>query len=197
MDDQATAEMRSDDAAPPDVGSSDDALADANGGSLDVSSSDDAIVMDADVIAADTDDASIADSSIADSNADIFVDVGDGGSCTPPTGSFICKPEWGAQTPQLCDRATQYCQLGPGPTGTQHGCKSYDDPDAGYSGQPFPPQCLPCPTCECVFRHTDWGTLTHPCGCRDLDGLGAIGLSCGGCYGSPPARLERWLRSVS
>jgi len=90
--------------------------------------------------------------------------------CSARSGTFAC----GGQT---CDRATQMC----GPYGG--GCVAYgtvlpnQQPEAGTCG--------PCPTCACL-EPTLWGA----CYCSEDDG-GAIAISCGGCYGAPPARLER------
>jgi hypothetical protein len=170
---------------------------DADPGTSDGSSWGDVAITDPDAAVADRaiadPDAAVSDADPSDANADARVDaINDDGAdgCGLP-GPFVCRPAWGEMPPggYICDAATQFCMKGP----NGHGCTGFD---TQYDSQPFPPQCLPCPTCECIFRYTTWESNTHPCSCEDL-GSGAIALSCGGCYGSPPARLERFLRSVS
>lgn len=103
-------------------------------------------------------------------------------SCGVPTGQFLCDPSNNQGTGDAgvaCDRQGEFCSLWPG---TQ-GCIA--KADAGT----FPAACLTCPTCDCINAHTS-------CRCVALDDAGAIGISCGGCYGSPPARLERYAERV-
>jgi hypothetical protein len=89
------------------------------------------------------------------------------------TGAFTCNGT-------TCDRASQYCQMYNG--GNEVGCQA---DDAGFN---FPPQCYGCPTCACIGQQ-----LTGTCHCVDIDDGGGIGIECIGCYGAPPARLERLL----
>jgi hypothetical protein len=92
-----------------------------------------------------------------------------GVSCPTRSGYFNCQGN-------VCDRSIQACQNGYcewyGALAT-----SWQFPDAA--------SCGPCPTCECLQ-----GSLSTSCHCSE-DNQGTITISCGGCYGSPPARLER------
>jgi hypothetical protein len=112
-------------------------------------------------------------------------------ACPHPSGSFLCDPaQAGSDSGVPCDRASQYCLLYP----YGQGCISFTDEDASPDGRvPFPPQCAACPTCACVWGYRSW----WGCTCVDLDDAGAIGISCGGCYGSPPARLERFMAAAA
>jgi hypothetical protein len=94
--------------------------------------------------------------------------------------SFYCEA-----ARACCDRATEYCH-GPHPP-MEAACVSYFD-----AGHPIPPACVASRSCACL-EDAGWGE--GMCRCLDLDDAGAIGLSCFGCYGSPPARLERFLRA--
>jgi hypothetical protein len=99
--------------------------------------------------------------------------------------TFVCNPDMSQSYLDsgtlLCDRTTQFCSLLPSPV---RGCLSeVDNPGT------FPVECRSDRTCACVNQHE-----RANCYCVDLDDAGAIGLSCGGCYGSPPARLERLRR---
>jgi hypothetical protein len=91
-----------------------------------------------------------------------------GVACQTRTGYFDCAGN-------LCDRSIQACY--------QNQCvwygllSSYEVPDAATCG--------PCPTCACLQ-----GSLEGSCHCNN-DPDGGLIISCGGCYGSPPARLER------
>jgi hypothetical protein len=89
-------------------------------------------------------------------------------ACNTRSGYFQCQAN-------VCDRSIQACYQGQ--------CVWYGEL-ASY-GAPDSAACDPCPTCECL------GSTLYPgCHCTD-DGAGAITISCQGCYGSPPARLER------
>jgi hypothetical protein len=109
------------------------------------------------------------------------------GACGVASATFVCHPyalQSGDRTDDggVCKRATQYCQLWPGPGGG--GCLSKDDPASA-----LPVECRACPTCSCVMQHGG-------CSCVEFDDAGGIGMTCTvGCYGSPPARLERLLAS--
>lgn len=96
--------------------------------------------------------------------------VHDAGMTCARSGTFACST-------QTCDRASQLCDLMGG------GCLAYDAmvpqqyPEAGSCGD--------CPSCACLQP-----TLYGDCQCLE-DDAGSIAISCGGCYGAPPARLER------
>jgi hypothetical protein len=109
----------------------------------------------------------------------------DASSCATGRGTFSCVL---GQECQPCQRGSQYCAAvycyGQNPCG--YGCYSNAD-DAGAID--FPRQCQASPTCACLW---DAGSLYYPCRCTDGDDAGvAMVVTCGSCYGSPPARLER------
>jgi hypothetical protein len=91
-------------------------------------------------------------------------------SCPTRSGYFDCSAN-------VCDRSIQACYDGE--------CLWYGAlPE--YTGTiPDAASCGSCPTCACLK-----GTLYPNCNCAE-DGEGTIAISCAGCYGSPPARLER------
>jgi hypothetical protein len=91
-----------------------------------------------------------------------------------PSGSFACNPNL------MCDSATQYCSMVSGGGGIA--CESQT------ISPPFPAECAGCPTCDCISAH-----LIANCHCTQM-GEG-VGIECAGCYGSPPARLERMATS--
>ena len=113
-------------------------------------------------------DGSSRDGSIAHSDAAAWF-----GNPAKPT--FAC----GSST---CDRATEYCILSVG-SGSPEGCASDD-------GGPFPSECVSIPTCECLSAN-----MIGSCHCVVVDD--GIGIECAGCYGSPPARLERLFHNVA
>jgi hypothetical protein len=85
--------------------------------------------------------------------------------CATRSGYFECSG-------QVCDRSIHACY--------ENQCVWYGRltsmADAAAT-------CGPCPTCGCV-------ALQSYCTCKE-DSAGTITVSCGGCYGSPPTRLER------
>jgi hypothetical protein len=89
-----------------------------------------------------------------------------GVACPSRSGYFACGSG-------VCDRSFQACVGGDQCTWYQ-GIVNY------YGVQ----ECGPCPTCECL------APPTTPCDCTE-DDAGTITISCGGCYGAPPVRLER------
>jgi hypothetical protein len=92
-------------------------------------------------------------------------------ACASRSGYFQCVGN-------VCDRSIQACYQGQ--------CLWYGElPLYGMSDAA---SCGSCPTCECLSA-----SLYPGCHCTD-DGAGDITVSCQGCYGSPPARLERLLR---
>jgi hypothetical protein len=116
------------------------------------------------------DDSSTIGTVDAGSDKDVTGDEDAPIACAVSPSTFACAG-------QSCNTATQYCYISYG--GTEVSCQ--DDATGGY----FPPQCLSCPTCECVSRY-----ISGPsCKCVDLGGS-AIGVQCAGCYGAPPTRLE-------
>jgi hypothetical protein len=97
-------------------------------------------------------------------------------SC-PRSGTFACGS-------YQCDRASQFCS-----NVTTHtlSCEPLSDMtnvarviDSGT--------CEACPTCACILPVNNGST----CNCFQ-DNFGGLTVTCsqGGCYGSPPARLER------
>lgn len=75
-----------------------------------------------------------------------------------------------------CDRVTELCSL-------------TNNPQCLQKADAASPVCLTCPTCACLLVNGFAG-----CRCEAVDDAGGIALDCtgvGGCYGSPPARLER------
>jgi hypothetical protein len=86
--------------------------------------------------------------------------------CPTRGGAFACGSDY-------CDSAVQACDNG--------SCVAYDQLAAACGG---------CPTCDCI-------QIESNCGCTDF--TGAVIITCwspppsssGGCYGAPPARLER------
>jgi hypothetical protein len=100
---------------------------------------------------------------------------------TPVAGGFYCGNAYpfdeGYPPQAVCDPKTQYCCLYNVDDQTTEGCQPFD-------GGPFPTStsCWP-PRCSCY-------PLPYPedCSCVDLDDAGALAVSCGSCYGSPPAR---------
>ncbi|HEY8039332.1 MAG TPA: hypothetical protein VIF15_06035 [Polyangiaceae bacterium] len=101
--------------------------------------------------------------------------VGDGGSVVakeagddagPAVVACSSRVGYFACGDRLCDRTTEVCYQG--------SCERYDATSNGACG--------PCPTCSCDGYRS--------CRCTE-DEAGGITVSCGGCYGAPPARLER------
>jgi len=88
--------------------------------------------------------------------------------CATRTGYFSCDGN-------VCDRSIQACWQG---SCEWYGELSIDGIDTGAS-------CGPCPTCSCLQT-----TLGSSCQCTE-DAEGDVTISCGGCYGAPPTRLER------
>jgi hypothetical protein len=91
-----------------------------------------------------------------------------GVACRSRSGYFTCSAN-------VCDRSIQTCYQG--------SCLWYGDTEAYAIGDAG--SCGPCPTCACLQQH-----LSINCHCSE-DSQGTISISCAGCYGSPPARLER------
>ena len=116
------------------------------------------------------DSGTLPDDASAEASSDAQV-VADGGVvCSSRSGTFACQG-------QVCDRATQLCETNGG------GCQAYDGVISQQ--QPEAGSCGACPTCACL-QPTLWGSCT----CQQ-DDAGSIAISCGGCYGAPPTRLER------
>jgi hypothetical protein len=103
-------------------------------------------------------------------DAGIVVADDSGVACSTRSGYYDC----GAN---LCDRSIQACYQGQ--------CVWYGALWEYVSQQPDAASCGSCPTCACLH-----GALYGNCTCNE-DNEGTVSISCGGCYGSPPARLER------
>ncbi|HEY8039333.1 MAG TPA: hypothetical protein VIF15_06040 [Polyangiaceae bacterium] len=105
---------------------------------------------------------------LVDTGSSVVADAADDGGFACPTrsGYFQCGGN-------VCDRSIQACYSG----GCQWYGNLYEMPDAASCGA--------CPTCQCLK-----GALYPNCSCQE-DDAGTLTISCGGCYGSPPARLER------
>jgi hypothetical protein len=102
-----------------------------------------------------------------------FVQIVDAGlveasgfACPSRSGYFACGGG-------VCDRSIQACVMGV--------CEWYQDIVILWGVQ----ACGPCPTCDCL------APPGSPCVCTEDDAGTVTILSCGGCYGAPPVRLER------
>jgi hypothetical protein len=126
---------------------------------------------------------SVADAGGHDADAEAVADTGSPGDDAAPEASACTVSGTFACAGATCDRASQFCEIYSG--GTEFGCLA---DDAGAGTFSFPPECYGCPTCACVGPK-----LGGPCQCIDIDDGGGIGIECIGCYGAPPARLERLL----
>jgi hypothetical protein len=111
------------------------------------------------------------------------------------SGTFAC----GSNT---CDRATQFCNIYiPSASPWSPQCDSLANlPSVPDPGVPDSGTCATCPTCACI-PPTSCSTPNTSTGCSCFeDNFGGLTVTCSecGCYGSPPARLERApLRAVS
>jgi hypothetical protein len=94
-------------------------------------------------------------------------------ACPTRSGYFTCGGN-------VCDRSIQVC------VERSSLCVSVDALGPIATGSPV--QCGACPTCECLQP-----SILSSCQCQQ-DDAGTISISCGGCYGAPPARLERLTR---
>lgn len=97
------------------------------------------------------------------------------GACTTRSGYFACGGN-------VCDRSIQVC------VETSSLCATPGDLGTVMTGASIA-RCGPCPSCACVQT-----ALGGSCECRE-DDAGSVVVSCGGCYGAPPARLERLART--
>jgi hypothetical protein len=128
-----------------------------------------------------TDDATITHDASASDDAsgvdDAALDAarplpGPDASC-PRSGTFTCGST-------SCNRATEFCSN----NGNYVTCQPLADlPSTTDSGV-----CAECPTCACVPP----SFCSSPGSCFE-DNFGGLTITCshGGCYGSPPARLDR------
>lgn len=115
---------------------------------------------------------------------------------------FRCYGGVGIGTDMLCNAATQWCLIDMGGAGAPSGCEAFDITCLGDSGPDG--SCSSTLTWElqkCDGGYRSCACLTLNCGgypgsaqCTDQDG-GGVTVSCGHCYGAPPARLERLARS--
>jgi hypothetical protein len=109
------------------------------------------------------------------------------GSCATWSGVFACTFSSDNDASCVpCGRGSHYCVSDRSNTPTK-GCF-----DNGAGPFAMDPQCDAGSYCAC-FRLQNYGQ----CRCVDLDDAGAIEVSCFGCYGAPPARLERLAPLVS
>jgi hypothetical protein len=92
-------------------------------------------------------------------------------ACPSRSGYFTCGSN-------VCDRSVQACDERSGT------CLSYDALPPSDLVSPGG-ACGRCPTCACLAPE-----LASNCHCQE-DDAGAVSISCGGCYGAPPARLSR------
>jgi hypothetical protein len=125
--------------------------------------------------------------------------LADANGFAPAQGGFTCTGSFGVPD-SVCDRATQWCFINGGGYGTT-GCRSLDDTCVPtYLVGDAAPTCMY--TIEWDAAACDGGVrrcacLTSNCWqpqCID-DDAGGVSLSCGECYGAPPARLERRRRA--
>jgi hypothetical protein len=114
-------------------------------------------------------------------------------------GTFPCAGGHAWDPPEMmCDRETQWCFINNGGYPSPSGCEPLSSTCVGDSGAEA--------GCNSLFRWTPQNChgrlrrcacVTVTCGtfgiCTD-DDAGGITVSCGECYGSPPARLERLWR---
>jgi hypothetical protein len=99
-------------------------------------------------------------------------------------GGFVCVnpyPRLGVEPPPtVCDPKTQYCYEYDYTTPASEGCYAFE---AGP--YPMPKDSWP----QWCSNHSV--PVPGSCTCQDLDDAGALAVSCGSCYGSPPARRRR------
>ena len=117
-------------------------------------------------------------------------DMAPGGWLTPGEGGQPCGDQ--EEPAKACDRATQYCYAhGINPTvcgSFATTCTPYRGVGDACAGSDF---YWDAATCDGGLRRCECLTMTCMEGwCRD-DDAGGITLSCGPCYGAPPARRER------
>lgn len=115
-------------------------------------------------------EAGLAQETGAVQDAGLVVADDAGVSCSTRSGYYECSGN-------VCDRSIQACYQGQ--------CVWYGALSQYLSQQPDAASCGSCPTCACLQT-----TLYPNCHCTE-DGEGTVTISCAGCYGSPPARLER------
>lgn len=95
-------------------------------------------------------------------------------------GGFVAVPLDAAVT---CDRATQYCFHLGGPSSLPEGCQAYDASFAAIT-----------PHCDGGLRRCSCVTFNCSASGCENDDAGGLTVTCGECYGAPPARLERLRR---
>ena len=114
-------------------------------------------------------------------------------------GGFTCIPA-GIQGDAaiVCDPRTQYCHLHSGNLTTPSSCAALDPtclaypPVADASTCPYlaSSSCDGAPRCSCIAIEA-YSAASDSCwSCSD--DAGGLTLSCGPCYGAPPADLRRW-----
>jgi len=109
---------------------------------------------------------------VEDAQSTATSEGGDSGiACASRSGYFACGSN-------VCDRAIQACY--------SSSCDWYGNIGTTIGGGGADAAaCGSCPSCACLQP-----TLYPGCNCAE-DDAGTIVISCQGCYGSPPGRLER------
>jgi hypothetical protein len=138
---------------------------------------------DADAPSMDTDEASVADAA--------------SGPLTSGDGGFGCPDQMYPVV--TCDRASQWCYDNHGLPPTQ--CLPFETTCSAYSGPPD--ACVgsefywDAAACGGGIRRCSCVTITCYAGSCTDDKEGGVIISCGVCYGAPPARFDRRARSVA
>jgi len=115
------------------------------------------------------DDAGVTVEAAAEAATEAATEAGPVVGCASRTGYYECGSN-------ICDRSIQACFQG--------ACEWYGALPETLSVDAAA-ACGPCPSCECLQP-----TLYPSCQCTE-DAEGTLVISCAGCYGAPPARLER------
>jgi hypothetical protein len=152
-------------------------------------SGDDGAPLDADDDVPDADgDVPDADDDVPDTPAvepppPIWLDAAfaDAALGTHVDGGFVCvRPSRVDPRLAVCDPKTQYCYAYDYSSPALEGCYAYD---AGPYRGPM----------DGWYTRCSYDPVPVPgsCTCQELDDAGAFAISCGSCYGSPPARGRR------
>jgi hypothetical protein len=142
-------------------------------------SGDDGAPLDADDDVPDADD-EVADAPAVEPPPSIWSDaaLADAALGTHVDGGFVCVNTYPDihldPPPAVCDPKTQYCYEYDYINRALEGCYAFDAGPGGWG--------------RCSY---DPVPVAGSCTCRELDDAGALAISCGSCYGSPPARRRR------